>query len=96
MAERELTFGRLGRALQQPEPVGEAIPDLERAHRGHPRRGQLDAEREAVERLADLGHRGGGLRFAEAEVGPHRACPVDEEGDGVGGLAARRPPGERP
>ncbi len=88
VAECELTLGRLGRALQQSESVGKAIPDLGRAHRGHARRGQFDAQRETVERLADLGHRGGRHRLAEAEVGPHRACPVDEEGHSIGGLTA--------
>ena len=95
LAERELAFRTLARSLQQPEPIGEAIPDLDGAHRGHARRGQLDAEREPVERLADLGHRRGGGLIAEAEVGPHRARPVDEEGDGIGGLRRPRRRGER-
>ena len=42
---------------QQPEPVAEPVAHLDRAHRRHPRRGQLDAEGQPVERLADLDHR---------------------------------------
>ena len=87
MAERELSLRPRRRPLQQPEPIGEPIPDLDRAHRRHPRRGQLDPEREPVEGLADLGHRGGGLRLREPEVGPDGPRPVDEQRDGVGGHA---------
>ena len=60
MPERELPLGAGRGALQQAEPVGETVPDLDRAHRRHARRGELDAEREPVDRLADLGHRVGG------------------------------------
>ena len=98
MAERELAFRPRRRPLQQPEPIGEPVPDLDRAHGRHPRRGQLDAEREPVEGLADLGHRVGGLRLAEPEVGPDGAGPVDEQRDGIGGHAAverERRDGER-
>ena len=85
--QRELALGTGRRALQQAEPVGEPVPDLDRAHRRHARRGQLDAEREPVDGLADLGHRVGGLRIVEPEVGPHGPRPVDEERDRVGGHA---------
>ena len=50
VAERELALRARRRPLQQPEPVGEPIPDLDRAHGRHARGGQLDAEREPVER----------------------------------------------
>ena len=87
MAERELAFRPRRRPLQQPESIGESIPHLDRAHGRHPRGGQLDPQRESVEGLADLGHRGGGLRLAEPEVGPDGSGPVDEQRDGIGGHA---------
>ncbi len=87
MTQRELTLRTRHRPSQQPEPIGESIPHLDRAHGGHARGRQLDAEREPVERLADLGHRGRGLRFPEPEVGPDRPGAVDEHRDGIGGLA---------
>ena len=90
MAERELSFRPRCRPLQQPESIGESIPDLDRAHRRHSGGGQLDAQREPVEGLADLGHRGGGLRLREPEVGPDGSGPVDEQRDGVGGHAPRQ------
>ena len=66
MAERELSFRPRYRSLQQPESIGESIPDLDRAHRRHSGGGQLDAQREPVEGLADLGHRGRGIRLRRA------------------------------
>ena len=48
-------------ARQQPHPVGEPVTHLGRAHRRHPGRRQLDAQRQTVERLADLDHRRRGL-----------------------------------
>ena len=91
VAQRELAFRARRRPLQQPEPIGESIPDLDGAHRGHPRGRQLDARagaRRAV--VADLGHRRRGLRVAEPEVGPDGTRPVDEQRDGVGGRRRRR------
>ena len=88
MAQGELARRPRCRSLQEPEPVGETVVDLDRAHRRHAGRRQLDPERQAVERLADLGHRVGGLRFPQAEVGSDGARPVDEEGHGVGGRSA--------
>ena len=60
VAQRELPLRPRRRPLQQPEAIGEPVPYLDRAHRGHARRRQLDAEREPVEGRADLGHRVGG------------------------------------
>ena len=60
---------------------------LDRAHGGHPRRRQLDAQREPVEGLADLGHGGRGLRVVQAEAGPDRTGSLDEQLDRVGGDA---------
>ena len=87
MAERELSFRPRLRGLQQPEPVREPTPDLDGAHGRHPRRGQLDPQREAVEGSTDLGHGGRGLGLPEAEVGPHDAGAVHEQRDGIGGHA---------
>ena len=82
--ECELAFGSRRAGLQQAEAVGEAVADLERAHRGHARRRQLDAERQPVDGGADLGDRGCGRLVGDPELGPHRAGSVDEERDRVG------------
>ena len=75
VGERELPGRARLRAPQQPEPIGESVADLDRAHRGHAGGGQLDSQREPVEGLADLGHRGGGvgLRQTRSRAGPARA-----------------------
>ena len=99
VAQRELTLRTRRAALQQAEPVGEPVPDLDRTHRRHAGRGQLDAERQPVDGLADLRHRRRGLRVLELEVAAGRAGPLDEQGDGIGGHAAlgrqRRHDGDR-
>ena len=99
MAQRELTLWTRCAALQQAEPVGEPVPDLDRTHRRHARRRQFDAERQPVDRLADLRHRRRGLRVLELEVVAGRTGPLDEQGDGIGGHAAfgrqRRHGGDR-
>ena len=84
MAERELSFGVRRRTLQQPEPIGQSVPDLDGAHGRHARGRQLDPEREPVEGLADLGDRGGGLVLVESEVGTDGPRPLDEQRDGIG------------
>ena len=48
----------------------------------HPRRGQLDRERQAVEVVADLRARGQ-LGLVRLEVGPHGARPLEEDAQGV-------------
>ena len=83
VAERLLAIRAAGGPLQHPEAITETIPDLARAHRRHPRCGQLDAERETVERLADVDHRCGRLGVLQPEVGACRAGPVDEQRDCV-------------
>ena len=71
-------------SLQQTESVGESIPDVPRAHRGHPRRRQLDPQRQCVEHVADLDHRGGCAGILEPELRPDGARPVDEQRDRIG------------
>ncbi len=88
VAQCELTLRARRVALQQAEPVGESIPDLHRAHRRHPCRGQLDAQWQSVDGLADLSHRGRGRRILELEVRTDRSSPVDEELSCVGGHAS--------
>ena len=48
--QRRLAIGPELGSGQQPEPVAQPVAHLDRAHRRHPRRGQLDAERQPVER----------------------------------------------
>ena len=80
-----------GRDLQQPEPIGEPVTDLDCTHRRHPGRGQLDPQRKPVEGLADLHHRRRGLRIVKSEVRSDGSRPVDEQRDGVrGGPAVQR------
>ncbi len=88
MPQGELTIGSVLRAGQQPEPVPEPVAHLGRAHGRHPRRGQLDAQGEPVERLADLDHSGRGPLVEDAEPGPDRARPLHEQGHGIGGHPA--------
>ena len=73
--------------FNRPESIGEPIPDLDRAHGCHSCGSQLDAQREPVEGLADLGHRGRRFAVPESEVGPDGPGPIDEQRDGVGGHA---------
>ena len=56
---------------QEAEPVVEPGGDAFGAHHAHPGRGQLDAEREAVEPTADAGHRG---RDLVRQPEPGRDC----------------------
>ena len=71
------------RAGQHPEAVGEEpLLQVDRRQRDHPRRRQLDPEREPVEAAADLGHRLGGRDVVELEGRVDRARTLDEERDG--------------
>ena len=55
-AQRLLAAHRGARAAgQQPEPVVQAVDDLGQRQRPHPRGGELDGQRHAVEAPADLG-----------------------------------------
>ncbi len=65
-------------------PVVEAAGHLRRAHRPHPRGGQLDRERQAVEPAADLGDRALDLAVG-VEVRPGGAGTLHEQRGGVGG-----------
>ncbi len=88
MTKGLLAIGTGRGSLQHPEAIAESISDLARAHGRHPRRGQLDAERKPVERLADLDHSGGSLGILEPEVGAHRAGAIGEQRDRIGCNAA--------
>ncbi len=84
MTQGELALWSGRRAPQQAEAVRQPIPDLDRAHGGHAGRRQLDPERQAVDGLADLGHRRRVRRILDLEVGSDGTGPIDEQGDGVG------------
>ena len=82
-AQRLVTSGRgPAAARQEPEPVVEAGRDLLDRERPHPRRGELDRERDAVEAATELGHRPGVL-VGHAERGHDRPRPLDEQTAGV-------------
>ena len=68
-------------AGEQREPVVEALGQLGRGQRAQPRDRQLDRQRHAVERPADLRHRPGVARV-ELEVGQHRGGAVGEQPHG--------------
>ena len=82
VAQRLMAFQPAPRPDQQPEPVIEAIPHLGHRHRYHPRRGQLDRQRNPVEAPADLHHRS---RF-QRDTGRRGFGALDEQrrGGGVG------------
>ena len=70
-------------ALEQAEAVAEPVADVDDAHAGHPRRGELDAQREPVEHATDLEHRRhGGRMIVEREVRTDAPRPLGEEGHG--------------
>ena len=69
---------------QQPEPLVEPVAHLDGAHGRHPRRGQLDAEGQSVERLADPDHCVRRLLVEDPEPGPYRTGPLGEQGHRVG------------
>ena len=66
-------------AGEEPEPFVEQASDLGRAHRRHPRRRQLDRQRNPVEPPADLAHRDR-VRRGEREPGPCRVAPGPRTG----------------
>ena len=57
MAQRLVAFQPAPRPRQQPEPVTETVADILGAHRHHPRRRQLDRQRDPVQAPTDLRHR---------------------------------------
>ena len=85
--EGELALGPGRAALQETEAIGEPVSYLDRTHRRHARRSQLDAEREPVDGLTDLGDGRGRLGIVDPKVGPHRTSSIDEQRDRVGRLA---------
>ena len=81
----------IGRGLgpgEQPESGTQPVPDLDRAHRRHPRGSKLDAEGDTVHRLADLDHGARGLLVEDPESLPDSPGPLREQRHGVGGHAA--------
>ena len=59
----------------------QAVQDLARRQRPHPRRRQLDRQRHTVEACADLGH-SRGIVVAERETVLSTAGPIDEQLEG--------------
>ena len=76
---------------QQPEPVAQPGADLLRRQDPDPGRGQLDRQRQAVERPADRGDGGRVLR-TDGKSRARRGAPVREQADG---LVTERVPGRR-
>jgi len=66
---------------QEREPVVEALGQLGRGEGAQPGDRQLDRQRHAVQRAADLGHRPG-VAGVKLEVGQHRGGAVGEQPDG--------------
>ena len=84
------------RSPQQPESVGESIPDLDGAHRGHPRRCQLDPQREPVE-VSQISITASAVCGSlQPEAGADRSGSLDEQRDGVGGRRRPRAPAATP
>ena len=98
-AQRALALGKIRRAPREQrqalaEPLGRALGP----EHAHSRRGELDREREPVERAADPGDRVG-VRIGQLEVGQLGLRPLDVEPDCVavrlgGGLDAELGNGE--
>ena len=80
-----------GSARQQRQPRPEPGEHRFRREDGHPRRRQLDGERQAVEAAAKLAD-GGGVRFGYGEIRVGRFRPRDEETNGrrVDGVGSTR------
>ena len=73
------------RTRQQPEPVTEPVPHVLGAHRHHPRRGQLDRQRDPIQPTTDLRHRRAVILVVEGEPGHHCLGALHEQ------LYGRRP-----
>ena len=70
MAQCLVAFQPAPRPDEQLEPVIETIAHLGRGHRLHPRRRQLDRQRNPVEAATDLFHRGRLIRGSSSEHAP--------------------------
>ena len=68
------------RVAQDGEPVVQPPGDVAYGEGPHPGRGELDRQRQPVERFAHLGHRGGGRRV-EHELAAELLGSADEQGD---------------
>ena len=68
-------------AAQKPQPV-QPPGDVDAAHHTHPRRGQLDRQRQAVEPSTDLGHRADWL-VVQVEIRPAGPGPLGEQPGGI-------------
>ena len=77
---QRLQAGRgIARAVaQQRKAIGHLGQQRLRGQDGDPRRGQLDGQRQAIERAADRRYRRR-IALAELKRGPHRLRPLDEE-----------------
>ena len=70
--------------VEQLEPVAQPVGDLLDRQGAHPGRGQLDAERDAVQRAAQPGHRRR-VVLGQGEAGPGARGPGGEQADGLVG-----------
>jgi PAS domain S-box-containing protein len=83
-AQGALARGEVARAdAQGLQPLVEQPDEGLRGESGHPRRGELDGERQAVEAATDLGD-GGGIVLSQGKCRIDSAGALHEEGDGVG------------
>jgi hypothetical protein len=67
--------------IEQLEPVPQPVSDLLDRQRAHPGRGQLDAQRDAVQRPAQPRH-GGRVLLGQDEAGPGARRARREQPDG--------------
>ena len=56
VAQRLVAFQRAAGPRQQTEPIAETITHVDRTHRHHPRRGQLDRQRDPIQPTTDVCH----------------------------------------
>ena len=78
-AKRRVSLnGAASSASQHLESAVEAARKIGGAQRDHPRRRELDGQRDTVEALADL-HDGTGVVVGQREVGLDVSCPFDEK-----------------
>ena len=70
------------RHLAQLAAVVQAGGDLVYVQGAHPRRGQLQRQRHAIELVADLDH-GGHVGVGQREVGAHGGGAIDEQTHGL-------------